>query len=121
MADILGRGPLGRRLLQREAARWWWVPLVAAVIWFVIAWMVLRLNYTSLTTVGILVGVVFLIAAANEVGLAAFMGGGWAVLHVILAVLFALGAVWAFVRPVNTVFALASVLGLLLFLQGVLT
>jgi uncharacterized membrane protein HdeD (DUF308 family) len=83
--------------------------------------MVLRLNYTSLTTVGILVGVVFLIAAANEVGLAAFMGGGWAVLHVILAVLFALGAVWAFVRPVNTAFALASVLGLLLFLQGVLT
>jgi uncharacterized membrane protein HdeD (DUF308 family) len=43
------------------------------------------------------------------------------VLHGILAVIFVLGAVWAFVRPVNTFFALASVLGLLLFLQGIVT
>jgi uncharacterized membrane protein HdeD (DUF308 family) len=41
--------------------------------------------------------------------------------HVVLAVLLVLGAIWAFVRPVNTFFALASVLGLLLFLQGALT
>jgi uncharacterized membrane protein HdeD (DUF308 family) len=34
---------------------------------------------------------------------------------------FVLGAVWAFVRPIDTFFALASVLGLLLFLQGILT
>src|SRR6476661_5703764 len=121
MADILGRGALGRRLLQREASRWWWVPLVAAAVWFVIAWLVLRVNYTSLTTVGILVGVVFLVAAVNEAGLAGLMRGGWGVLHWALAVLFALGAIWAFVRPVNTFFALASVLGLLLFLQGIVT
>jgi len=121
MADILGRGALGRRLLQRDAARWWWVPLVAAAVWFVIAWLVLRVNYTSLTTVGILVGVVFLVAAVNEAGLAGLMRGGWGVLHWALAVLFVLGAIWAFVRPVNTFFALASVLGLLLFLEGVVT
>src|SRR6478752_3522214 len=49
------------------------------------------------------------------------MRGGWAVLHYALAVLFALGAIWSFVRPINSVFALASVLGLLLFLQGIFT
>lgn len=106
-------------MLQREAARWWWVPLVGAVIWFVIAWLVLRANYTSLATVGVLVGVMFLIAAVNEGVLAALMRGGWAVWHIVLAVIFVLGAVWAFVRPINTFFALASVLGLLLFLEGV--
>jgi uncharacterized membrane protein HdeD (DUF308 family) len=111
----------GRRILQREAARWWWAPLVAGVIWFVIAWLVLRADYTSLATVGVLVGVVFLIAAVNETALAAAMGGGWAVWHVVLAVFLVLGAIWAFVRPVNTFFALASVLGLLLFLQGAFT
>lgn len=111
----------GRQVLQREAARWWWAPLVGAVIWFVIAWLVLRADYTSLATVGVLVGVVFLIAAVNEAALAAVMGGGWAVWHGVLAVLLVLGAIWAFVRPVNTFFALASVLGLLLFLQGAFT
>jgi uncharacterized membrane protein HdeD (DUF308 family) len=111
----------GRRAVQREAARWWWAPLVGGVLWFVIAWLVLRADYTSLATVGVLVGVVFLIAAVNEAALGAVMGGGWAVWHVVLAVILVLGAIWAFVRPVNTFFALASVLGLLLFLQGALT
>jgi uncharacterized membrane protein HdeD (DUF308 family) len=106
-------------LLQREAARWWWAPLVAGVIWLLIAWLVLRADVTSLATVGVLVGVVFLVAAATEGGLGAIMIGGWKVLHYALAVLFLLGAVWAFVQPIYTFFALASMLGLLLFLQGV--
>jgi hypothetical protein len=32
----------GGPILRREAARWWWAPLVGAVLWFVIAWLVLR-------------------------------------------------------------------------------
>ena len=104
--------------LRREATRWWWVPLVAGIVWYLIAWLVLRANVTSLATVGVLIGVVFLIAALTESALAWLMPGGWRVLHGVLAVLFVLGAVWSFVRPVNTFFALASVLGLLLFLQG---
>jgi uncharacterized membrane protein HdeD (DUF308 family) len=119
-ADIPA-GRFGRRILQREAARWWWVPLIGGVIWFVVAWLVLRANYTSLATVGVLLGIVFLIAAVNEIAFGAVMGGGWAVWHGILAVILVLGAIWAFVRPVNTFFALASVLGLLLLLQGVFT
>jgi uncharacterized membrane protein HdeD (DUF308 family) len=108
-------------MLQREAARWWWAPLVAAVVWFVVAWLVFRANYTSLATVGVLVGVVFLIATVNEIGMAALVSGGWKVVHVVLAVIFLLGALWSFIRPINTFFALASVLGLLLFLEGLFT
>jgi uncharacterized membrane protein HdeD (DUF308 family) len=105
-------------LLERGAARWWWAPLVAGLVWFVIGWLVLRANYTSLAAVGVLVGVVFLIAAVSEGGLAAVMTGGWKAMHIALAVIFVLGAIWAFVRPVNTFFALASMLGLILFIQG---
>jgi hypothetical protein len=110
MDETLERGSLLGRVLLREAARWWWAPLVAGAVWFVIAWLVLRLNTTSLTTVGLLLGAAFLIAAINEGALGALMGGGWKVLHYALAVIFALGAIWAFVRPINSVFALASVL-----------
>jgi len=108
-------------MLREKAARWWWVPLVAAGVWVVIAWMVLRADYRSLVAVGVLVGLVLVMAAVNEGAMAAAMNGGWKVLHIALAVFFALGAIWAFVRPVNTFFALVSVLGLLLFLQGITT
>jgi uncharacterized membrane protein HdeD (DUF308 family) len=109
---------MGRRMLQRDAGKWWWVPLIGAAIWFLIAWLVMRANVTSLATVGVLVGVIYLIAAANEAAVAAVMRGGWAVLHIMLSVLLLLGGLWAFARPVNTFFALASVLGLLFLLQG---
>jgi uncharacterized membrane protein HdeD (DUF308 family) len=118
MDDKLERGLLGG-VLQREAARWWWAPLVAGAAWFFIAWLVLRANYTSLTTVGVLLGFAFLLAAINEGALGVMMRGGWAILHYALAVIFVLGAIWSFVHPVNSFFALASVLGLLLFLQGI--
>jgi uncharacterized membrane protein HdeD (DUF308 family) len=108
-------------MVQREAARWWWVPLIGALVWFVVAWLVLRANYASLATVGVLVGVVFLMAMINEIGMAALVEGGWKVVHVALAIFFLLGALWGFIRPINTFFALASVLGLLLFLQGLFT
>src|SRR5574341_945379 len=68
--DISELGGFGRRLLQREAARWWWAPLVAGIIWLLIAWVVLRANVTSLATVGVLVGVVFFVAAVTEGALA---------------------------------------------------
>jgi uncharacterized membrane protein HdeD (DUF308 family) len=122
--NVTTGGPAGTLLGQqvaRQAARYWWLPLVAAVAWFLVAWLVLRGDYTSLTTVGVLVGVVFLLAAVNEGAMAGVMGGGWAVLHIALSVFFVLGALWAFIQPIESVFALASVLGLLLFLQGILT
>jgi uncharacterized membrane protein HdeD (DUF308 family) len=105
-------------MMVREAARYWWVLLVSGIVWLVIAWLVLRLNTTSIATVGVLLGVVFLLSAINEVGLARVVPGGWRVWHYILAVIFFLGALWGFIRPVNTFFALASVLGLILVFYG---
>jgi uncharacterized membrane protein HdeD (DUF308 family) len=108
---------VGRRI-QQTADRTWWLPLAVGIIWFVIAWLVLRADYRSLATVGVLVGVVFLVAAVAEGVLTWLAPGGWRLLHGALTVLYVLGAAWSFVRPVNTFFALASMLGLLLFLQG---
>ena len=108
----------GERMIVREAARYWWLFLVSGILWLLIAWMVLRLDATSIATVGILLGVVFGLSGINEVGLAGVAPGGWKIWHYILAVIFFLGALYGFVRPVNTFFALASVLGLILIFYG---
>jgi len=92
----------GERMIVRQWARYWWVFLVSGILWLLIAWMVLRLNSTSIATVGILLGVVFLLAGINEVGMAAVGNGGWKVWHYILAGIFFLGALWGFIRPVST-------------------
>lgn len=65
------------RRIVREESRYWWVLLVSGIAWVLIAWIVLRLNQTSITTVGVLIGVVFIVAAVNEVTVAALVPGGW--------------------------------------------
>jgi uncharacterized membrane protein HdeD (DUF308 family) len=108
----------GERMIVRQWARYWWVFLVSGILWLLIAWVVLRGNQTSIAAVGVLIGVVFLLAGVNEVGMAAVVPGGWKVWHYILAGLFILAGLWGFIRPVNTFFALASVLGLILIFYG---
>jgi uncharacterized membrane protein HdeD (DUF308 family) len=106
------------RAQVRDAARWWWVFIVTGIIWFVISLVVLRFTTTSVTTVGILIGVVFTIAAITEFMVVGVTSGGWKVVHVILGVLFALGAIWGYVNPKDAFWALASMLGFVLVVYG---
>ena len=87
------------RMVVRDAARYWWVFLATGIAWLVIAWMVLRFNTTSIATVGVLLGVVFLAAAVNEVGLGSLVPGGWKVWHYVMAFIFFLGGLWVCSSP----------------------
>jgi uncharacterized membrane protein HdeD (DUF308 family) len=106
------------RMAVRDVTRYWWVFLVSGILWLIIAWVVLRMDQTSVAAVGVLLGVVFLFAGINEIGTAEITRGGWRVWYWIMAVVFFLGALWGFIQPVDTFFALASVLGLILVLYG---
>jgi len=113
------------RIREARAGLWrlagpWWLLLVTGIAWLIISWAVLRFRVSSITTVGVLIGVVFLLATMNEFLLAS-VRTGWRWAHVVLGILFALGAIWAFVNPINAFWALASVLGLLLVLEGSLS
>ena len=44
------------RMLAREATRAWWIFLVAGILWLIIAWVVLRMDVTSIAAVGVLIG-----------------------------------------------------------------
>ena len=102
---------------QWQLAGPWWVPLLTGIAWLIFSVIVLRVNTTSVATIGVLMGVVFLAAMANEFLIAAVRRRwGWA--HVLLGILFLGGAIWAFVHPFGAFWSLASVIGLLLILQG---
>ena len=115
------RTTMGRRA---RAGLWrlagpWWLFLVTGIAWLIIAWVTLRFTPASLTTVGVLMGVLFLFAMLNEVMIAA-VRSSWRWLHIVMAVLFAFGAGWAFARPLDAFWTLAPILGLLLIFRGTL-
>ena len=115
------RADFGRRA---DAALWrmagpWWLFLITGIAWLIISVMVLRFTPASINTVGILLGVLFLLAGFNEF-MVGSIGHNWRWAHVLLGIFFIIGAIWAFARPFNAFWSLASVLGLLLIFKGTL-
>ena len=97
----------------------WWMFLLTGIAWLIIAWVVLRFTPASVATVGVLLGVLFLVATINEFFIAAVLPG-WRWLHVVMGIIFLFGAGWSFARPYDAFWTLASILGLLLNFRGTL-
>ena len=95
----------------------WWIFLLTGIAWLILGWIALRFNPASIPTVGVLLGVYFLMAAINEFFIASVMSN-WRWLHILMGIIFAFGAGWSFAQPYNAFWALASILGLLLIIQG---
>ncbi len=106
-----------RRAMLAQLGGPWWILLVTGVAWLIISAAVLRFNTTSITTIGVLIGAVFLIASVSEIVLASARAS-WGWLHILMSILFIGAAIWAFVRPYNAFWALATIVGLLLILRG---
>jgi uncharacterized membrane protein HdeD (DUF308 family) len=80
---------------------------------------VLKFNHASVTTVGILIGVMLLVFAAEDFLLASLDRGGrwlWAIFGVLLTV----GGIVALIHPERTFTGFADILGFVFLLIGVL-
>ena len=97
----------------------WWVFLLTGMAWLIISMVVLRFTTTSVFTIGILMGVVFLGAMVNEF-LIASVWSPWRWARVLMGILFLAGAIWAFINPLGAFWTLASIIGALFILQGAL-
>jgi hypothetical protein len=108
----------GERAAARSLAGAWWLFLVTGILWLLVALIVLRFNLTSIAAVGVLLGVILLMAGMNEFLMMAMPGLGWRWFHAILGVLFVIGGFWAFIHPIDAFWELAAILGFLLVLKG---
>jgi uncharacterized membrane protein HdeD (DUF308 family) len=96
----------------------WWLLLVAGVAWIVIAAVILRFDYATVATIATLFGFFSFLAAANEVVVGAVSSRGWRILHWLLAVLFVVVGVVAFIRPDDTFVGLAAVMSFYFIFRG---
>ena len=117
--DVLQERTRGARGALWRLAGPWWLFLLTGIAWLIIAWVALRFTPASITTVGVLLGVLFLFAMIDEFVIAA-VRPGWRWLHVVMGVIFAFGAGWSFAQPYDAFWTLASILGLLLIFRGTL-
>ena len=102
----------------REISGYWWVGLVAGITWLVISLVILQFDSASVTTVSVLVGVMFLLAAVQNIAVTTLpVEHRW--VPALFSVLFLVSAVICFVDPVSTFAGLADMLGFLFLLVGV--
>jgi len=113
-------GPgVGLAPVFEKAASYWWVELLLGVFWVVISVVVLKFDHASVTTVGILTGLMFLLFAAQESALAA-VDRPRRLIWAIFSVLLAASGIVALIHPVATFAGFADILGFVFLLIGVM-
>jgi uncharacterized membrane protein HdeD (DUF308 family) len=96
----------------------WWLLLVTGIGWMLVALIVLRFDYTSVSAISILFGFVAIAAGVLELGVLFLAGGWWKLLHALAAVVFIAAGIVAFIHPGNTFAALAAVFSFFLIFAG---
>src|SRR5512133_3114655 len=108
----------GFREATREITGYWWTWLVAGIAWIVISLVILQFDAASVTTVSVLLGLMFALAGIQNFTLTGVPGAArW--VSATFGVLFMVAAVICFVDPKGTFAALADVLGFLFLVVGV--
>jgi uncharacterized membrane protein HdeD (DUF308 family) len=107
------------REVVREAAGRWWIFLVTGIAWLVFSLIIFRFDITSVTTIGILFGVVAIMAGINEFMAITVSTTGWKIAHGILGVIFVVVGVFAFIEPGSAFAALASIIGFFFLFKGI--
>ena len=105
------------RSMLAEFTGSWWVFLIVGIVWLLVALVLFRFDLTSVATVGVLLGVLFLGAGLNEFALMGYHRS-WRWFHALMGVLFVVGGLWCFIRPVGTAIELASIFGFLMIFKG---
>jgi uncharacterized membrane protein HdeD (DUF308 family) len=116
--------PPGLRTEASELTGYWWAWLLAGIAWVVISLVILQFNDASITTVGVLIGLLFALASAQTLAIAAVpdsagvpTGARW--VAGLFSLLFAISAVICFVNPADTFAGLADILGFLFLVVGI--
>ena len=115
-----GSGPVPQlRESARNVAGYWWLGLVAGIAWIVVSLVILQFDSASVTTVAVLVGLMFMLSAVQNFALASAADGAMRWTSALFGVLFVAAGVICFIDPKGTFAALADILGFLFLLVGV--
>jgi uncharacterized membrane protein HdeD (DUF308 family) len=96
----------------------WWLLLITGIGWILVGLIVLRFDYTSVSAISLLFGFVAIAAGVLEIGMVFIAAGWWKLFYAVLAVIFIVAGIVAFIHPGNTFLALAAVFSFFLIFAG---
>jgi uncharacterized membrane protein HdeD (DUF308 family) len=99
-------------------AKWWWMYLVTGILWVIISLVILQFRGSSISTVGIIIGLMFLLMGFQDFALM-FVAEGWKWLWGIFGFIFVVAGIVSLASPKNTVTAFADILGFLFLLIAI--
>ncbi len=106
------------RQALRGISRLWWLWLVFGIAWMLVALVILQFDQASVTTVGVIIGLMFFGTGLQQLTVAS-LAERYRWFYALFGVLFIAAGVVAFISPENTFAAIADVLGFLFFIVGV--
>ncbi len=117
MESSTGQDPEARQALQ-GLSKMWWLWLVFGIGWVIISVIILQFDEASITTVGVIIGAMFLATGMQQFLIASLVDSGrW--LFYLFGVLFLIAGVISLISPENTFAALADILGFLFLIVGI--
>jgi len=106
------------RAAVESVSRLWWLWIAIGIVWMAVALVILQFDDASVATVGVIIGLMFIGAAVQQLAVAALVDRlKW--LYALFGGLFAIAGVIALISPGSTFEALASVLGFLFLVVGI--
>jgi uncharacterized membrane protein HdeD (DUF308 family) len=103
----------------RAVADLWWLWLVTGVAWMAVALVVLQFDQASVTTVGVIIGIMFLVAGTQNLLFGSLATGAMQWIQWIFGALFVIAGVISLISPKDTFAATADILGFLFLVVGV--
>jgi uncharacterized membrane protein HdeD (DUF308 family) len=103
----------------RQMVNLWWLWVLTGVAWVVVALVVLQFDQASITTVGVLIGIMFLSAGLQNLMFGSLAGGAMKWILWIFGILFLIAGVISLIHPKNTFAGVADILGFLFLVVGV--
>jgi uncharacterized membrane protein HdeD (DUF308 family) len=97
----------------------WWLWLVAGIAWLIIGYIIFQYDEASITAVGLLIGVMFLIAGLQYV-IVGTQVQGWNWLWYIFGGVLIIGGLAAMFNPQRTFVSIANILGFIFLMVGII-
>jgi uncharacterized membrane protein HdeD (DUF308 family) len=110
---------IGPREVLEDTADRWWIFLITGIAWLVFALIVFQWDYTSVSAISYLFGVVAIVAGVNELLEISISTRGWKWAHALIGVLFIAVGIWALFHPYDTFKTLAALVGVFLLIKGI--
>jgi len=105
--------------VANEVGKLWWLWLVVGALWIIVGMVVLQFETASITTVGVIIGILFIIAGIQYLAVGAIVEG-WKWLWFVFGGLLLIAGFASLFNPERTFVAVADILGFVFALVGII-